>query len=106
VAFFVVYIKEADPEDGWVLSSNRSQGIAVTDPASDHERSQVARVCSPRLEIRMPVLLDAVTTGWRAPMAPGPIGSISSVATAGWPGRAGPDHMVSNRSWTWQSATS
>ena len=61
VAFFVVYIKEAHPEDGWVLSSNRGQGIAVTDPVSDDERSRVATVCSLQLDIRMPVLLDAVT---------------------------------------------
>ncbi|TMD03783.1 MAG: deiodinase [Chloroflexi bacterium] len=58
VAFFVVYIKEAHPEDGWVLSSNRGQGIAVTDPVSDGERSQVATICSLQLHIRMPVLLD------------------------------------------------
>jgi hypothetical protein len=60
VAFFVVYIKEAHPEDGWVLSSNRGQGIAVTDPVPDDERRRVATVCSLRLEIWMPVLLDAV----------------------------------------------
>lgn len=60
VAFFVVYIKEAHPEDGWVVSFNRAQGIAVTDPVSDTERGQVATVCSVRLDIQIPVLLDAV----------------------------------------------
>jgi hypothetical protein len=60
VAFFVVYIKEAHPEDGWVLASNREQEIAVTDPASAGERSAVAEACAVRLEIRMPVLIDAL----------------------------------------------
>ncbi len=60
VAFFVVYIKEAHPEDGWVLASNREQEIAVTDPASDEERAAVAETCAIRLEIRMPVLIDGL----------------------------------------------
>jgi len=60
VAFFVVYIKEAHPENGWVVSSNRAQGIMVTDPISDNERREVATECSLKLDIRIPVLLDAL----------------------------------------------
>jgi hypothetical protein len=60
VAFFVVYIKEAHPEDGWVLASNREQEIAVTDPTTREERFQVAEACAIRLEIRMPVLIDQI----------------------------------------------
>lgn len=60
VAFFVVYIREAHPEDGWVLTSNRVSGIMVTDPTSAEERTQVAAVCSLKLSIRIPVLLDAL----------------------------------------------
>jgi Iodothyronine deiodinase len=60
VAFFVVYIREAHPEDGWVLTSNRADDIAVTDPTSDMERSEVAASCGLRLSISMPMLLDTV----------------------------------------------
>jgi len=60
VTFFVVYIKEAHPEDGWVLASNREQEIAVTDPTTREERVQVATACAVRLEIRMPVLIDQI----------------------------------------------
>ena len=60
VAFFVVYIKEAHPEDGWVLSSNREEEIAVTDPTSRSERTEVAEACAVRLQIRMPVLIDGI----------------------------------------------
>jgi hypothetical protein len=60
VAFFVVYIKEAHPEDGWVLASNREQDIAVSDPTSQEERAQVAEACALRLQIRMPVLIDGI----------------------------------------------
>jgi Iodothyronine deiodinase len=60
VAFFVVYIKEAHPEDGWVLASNREQEIAVSDPSSAEERVEVAEACAVRLRIRMPVLIDGM----------------------------------------------
>ena len=60
VAFFVVYIKEAHPEDGWVLASNREQEIAMLDPASDPERAEAAGACAVRLQIRMPVLIDGI----------------------------------------------
>ena len=60
VAFFVVYIKEAHPENGWVLSSNRDEGIALEDPTSDAERAEAAEACTVRLRIRMPVLVDAI----------------------------------------------
>jgi hypothetical protein len=56
VVFFVVYIKEAHPEDGWVLASNRDEGIAVDDPSSPAERA----ACAVRLPIRMPVLIDGL----------------------------------------------
>ena len=60
VAFFVVYIKEAHPEDGWVLACNRREQIAVADPATLEERAGVAQTCASRLAIRIPVLLDGV----------------------------------------------
>jgi hypothetical protein len=58
VAFFVVYVKEAHPEDGWVLCANRDEEIAVHDPTSRDERAAVAEACATRLAIRLPVLVD------------------------------------------------
>ncbi len=60
VEFFVIYIKEAHPEDGWVLSANRRSRIEVPEPASVDERSEVAAACTVRLRLRMPVLLDGM----------------------------------------------
>ncbi len=56
----MVYIREAHPEDGWVVSMNRDQGIAVVDPTSNEERLEVASACALRLAIRMPVVVDDV----------------------------------------------
>lgn len=60
VAFFVVYIREAHPEDGWVLESNRDERILVVDPKSAAERGEVAVACSVRFELDLPVLIDGV----------------------------------------------
>ena len=60
VEFAVVYIREAHPEEGWVVTPNRDQGIRVSDPTTDDERREVAASCALRLEIRMPVVIDPV----------------------------------------------
>ena len=60
VAFFIVYIREAHPEDGWVLESNRDEGIAVVDPVSIDERAEVAEACAVGLRTSIPTLLDDV----------------------------------------------
>ena len=60
VAFFIVYIREAHPEDGWVLADNRREEIAVVDPVSLAERADAAEACALRLETRIPILLDDV----------------------------------------------
>ena len=60
VAFFIVYIREAHPEDGWVLADNRREEIAVVDPVSLDERAEAADACALRLATRIPILLDDV----------------------------------------------
>ncbi len=54
----VVYIREAHPEDGWVVSHNRDEDIQYNDPTSFEEREEVAEACAIRLKIRMPVVID------------------------------------------------
>ena len=58
VHFLVVYIREAHPEEGWVVSMNRSEDIVVNDPTTLDERVEVASACAIRLNIRMPVVVD------------------------------------------------
>ena len=60
VAFFIVYIKEAHPEDGWVLTYNRRSGIALSDPESAAERTEVAQSCALRMRTSIPVLIDGM----------------------------------------------
>jgi hypothetical protein len=74
VAFFIVYIREAHPEDGWVLADNRRQGIALADPGSDAARAEVAATCATRLQTRLPVAVDGVD-------------DAVALAYGGWPDR-------------------
>ena len=84
VAFFIVYIREAHPEDGWVLADNRREEIALADPTSLEERAEAADACVLRLRTRIPVLLDDVD-------------DAVALAYGGWPDRlylVGPDGRV------------
>jgi Iodothyronine deiodinase len=74
VAFFVVYIKEAHPEEGWVLGRNRRADVRVNDPTTDERRAEVAQTCAARLRIQMPVLVDGIDN------------AVAS-AYGGWPDR-------------------
>ena len=74
VAFFIVYIREAHPEDGWVLADNRREEIAIDDPTTLDERADAAAACALRLRTSIPILLDDVDDG------------VAS-AYGGWPDR-------------------
>jgi hypothetical protein len=56
----VVYIREAHPEEGWVVTPNREENILVNDPTTTEERVEVAQACAISLKIRMPVIVDEV----------------------------------------------
>ena len=60
VDLVVVYVREAHPEDGWVVRMNREQDIKILDPTSDEERLAAATSCAIRLKIRMPVVVDEI----------------------------------------------
>jgi hypothetical protein len=60
VDFYVVYIREAHPEEGWAVTMNRDDGIQINDPTTTEARVEVAEVCAIRLQITMPVLVDDV----------------------------------------------
>ena len=60
VAFVTVYVREAHPENGWVLTENRDHGIEIVDPVTGDERTEVATTCALRLAIRMPVVIDGI----------------------------------------------
>ena len=70
----MVYIREAHPEEGWILPENRRSGVAVHEPTTEDERQTVASTCAVNLRLRMPMVVD---------------GLDNAVASAygGWPDR-------------------
>jgi hypothetical protein len=60
VSFLAVYIREAHPEDGWILPENRRSGVAVYEPVTSEDRLAVASTCAVDLRMRMPMAVDGV----------------------------------------------
>jgi Iodothyronine deiodinase len=60
VHFLAVYIREAHPEDGWILPENRRSGLAVHEPSTDEERHTVASTCATKLRMKMPMVFDGL----------------------------------------------
>jgi len=58
VAVYVVYIREAHPEDGWQVPANLREKVVFTQPKTVEERTHVARTFCTRLKLSIPCLID------------------------------------------------
>ena len=58
VEFFVVYVQEAHPTDGWQVESNVQEGVLFRQHRSYAEREAVAQSCSIDLQIGLPVIIE------------------------------------------------
>jgi hypothetical protein len=61
VAFYMVYIQEAHPTDGWQIPPNEQDGVLFEQPKSPDERVAVAEACALNLNLSMPTLIDEMT---------------------------------------------
>lgn len=60
VRFYLVYIREAHPHDGWRVPNNLIENINYYEPTTDEERTEVASACQIGLDIKMPMLIDRI----------------------------------------------
>ena len=58
VEFFVVYVQEAHPTDGWQTDSNVEEGILFRQHQSFQERDEAAQSCTIGLHISLPTLVE------------------------------------------------
>lgn len=58
--FFLVYVREAHPSDGWWSLGNRRFGIDLTQPTTTEERQAVANRCQAHLQLAIPFLVDNI----------------------------------------------
>ena len=56
--FFVVYVQEAHPTDGWQTDSNLEEGVLFRQHQSYEEREEVAQTCSLDLHLQIPILVE------------------------------------------------
>jgi len=71
VAFYIVYIQEAHPNDVWQMEANVKDGVLFASAKSDGERDATASACVRNLGIHVPAVLDGIDnkterayTGW------------------------------------------
>ena len=55
VHFYLIYIREAHPTDGWVMPGNQ---FVVKSPKTIEERRGIARDFAKRINVPMPILVD------------------------------------------------
>ena len=60
VDFYMIYIREAHPDDGWRVPANLRENIHVPEPTTDAQRTAVASTCQINLDFRMPMLIDTI----------------------------------------------
>ncbi len=58
VAFFVVYVQEAHPTDGWQVDSNVAEEVLYPQHQSYEAREFVAAACQLDLKISVPILVE------------------------------------------------
>ncbi len=58
IDFYLVYIREAHPSDGWQVRSNLDDHVEFLEPTTEDERARLAGVCMLDLGFTMPTLLD------------------------------------------------
>ncbi len=59
--FFLVYVREAHPSDGWWMLSNQRAGIDLAQPTEQDGRRAVAQQCQSHLDLDIPFLVDEIT---------------------------------------------
>ena len=60
VEFFLIYIREAHPANGWQVPNNLIEDVIYDEPTTDGERAEVASACQIALDIEMPMLVDRI----------------------------------------------
>lgn len=92
--FFVVYIREAHPSDGWAVRPNADCGISIPDPKTYSERVKVADNACTALKISIPCLVDDISDSVNKAYAAWPdrlyvVDNSGKLAVIGGPGPFG-----------------
>lgn len=59
--FLMVYVREAHPTDGWKMDSNALFGVAVKQPTTNEERTEVCAQFRKKLNPALPIVVDEIS---------------------------------------------
>lgn len=60
IEFFLIYIREAHPSDGWQTPQNLYDDVIFDAPDTEDARAEIAGVCQIAQDIQLPMLLDGI----------------------------------------------
>ena len=60
IEFFLIYVCEAHPPDGWQTPQNLYEEVIYDAPTTDDERAEVGNACQIALNLKYPMLIDSI----------------------------------------------
>ena len=60
IEFFLIYVREAHPSDGWQTLQNLETEIFYKAPTTADERAEVGNACQIGLDLKYPMLIDNI----------------------------------------------
>jgi len=60
LSFFLIYVKEAHPADGWQTPQNLYEEVIYNAPTTIDERAEIGHACQIGLDLELPMLIDTI----------------------------------------------
>lgn len=60
IEFFLIYVREAHPSDGWQTPQNLYDEVVYEAPTNEDERAEVGNACQIALDLKYPMLIDSM----------------------------------------------
>ncbi len=60
IEFFLIYVREAHPADGWQTPQNLMEEVLYDAPTTDDERADIGNACQIALDLKFPMLIDGM----------------------------------------------
>lgn len=60
IEFFLIYVREAHPSDGWQTPQNLYEEVVFDAPTNEDERAEIGNACQIALDLKYPMLIDSI----------------------------------------------
>ena len=95
IEFFLIYVREAHPADGWQTPQNLYDEVLYDAPTTDDERAEIGNACQIALDLKFPMLIDGMDDQVERNYVAGPIRLfvIDAAGILTYAGDQGPQHF-------------